>query len=279
MLYRITACIAVAGVLAACESDVAEPDAARPQFVNTPSVPPILLICKVGPAGSTATFKVTRSAPIGTLNHGEMVTVTAAVDTPTLDLCKTVWTGKSESDPPVNITIEEIVPEGMTLTRTYVETYCSGSQDHVPPVNPITVNVTYSCPVGVVFYNKKTETPPPPPPPPPPVGGQGCTPGYWKQKQHFDSWPAPYTPDMQFSAVFANAFPGKTLVQVLGQGGGGLIALGRHTVAALLSSGSVNYGMHTADVIAAFNEAYASGNYEPLHKKLEKLNEAGCPLN
>ncbi len=23
---------------------------------------------------------------------------------------------------------------------------------------------------------------------PPPPGGEGCTPGYWKQDQHFDSW-------------------------------------------------------------------------------------------
>ncbi len=63
-------------------------------------------------------------------------------------------------------------------------------------------------------------------------GGEGCTPGYWKQSQHFDSWTG-YSPSTQFSAVFENAFPGKTLLQVLEQGGGGLNALGRHTVAAL----------------------------------------------
>jgi len=275
----VTACIAAAAVLAACESNVAEPDAAAPQFTNTPDFPPILLLCKVGPAGSTATFKISRSAKIGTLNDGEVVTITASVDTPVVKLCRTVWTASSPNDPAVDITVEEIVPEGMTLTRTYVESVCSGVTDNVPAVNPVVVNMTYDCPTGIVFYNKKDDTPPPPPPPPPPTGGEGCTPGYWKQKHHFDSWPAPYTPGMPFSAVFANAFPGMTLVDVLSQGGGGLKALGRHTVAALLSSGSVNYGMHTADVIAAFNDAFASGNYEPLHKKLEKLNEAGCPLN
>jgi hypothetical protein len=46
--------------------------------------------------------------------------------------------------------------------------------------------------------------------------------------------PAPYAPSTPFSAVFDDAFPGKTLLQVLQQGEGGLTALGRHTVAALV---------------------------------------------
>lgn len=76
--------------------------------------------------------------------------------------------------------------------------------------------------------------------PPVVVGGEGCTPGYWKQKQHFDSWTnPPYDPDNMFvSAGFDDAFPGMTLLEVLKQGGGGLKALGRHTVAALLNTAS-----------------------------------------
>jgi hypothetical protein len=121
---------------------------------------------------------------------------------------------------------------------------------------------------------------PPPPPPPPPEGGQGCTPGYWKAPQHYGSWPAGYTPTMAFSDVFEDAFPGMTLVEVLGQGGGGLNALGRHTVAALLNSAStgVNYDVVTSDVISAFNGTYPSDDYESLKNILEKLNEQGCPL-
>jgi hypothetical protein len=45
-------------------------------------------------------------------------------------------------------------------------------------------------------------------------GGQGCTPGYWKQPHHFHSWVG-YTPGQLFSSVFVNAFPGKTLLEVL----------------------------------------------------------------
>jgi hypothetical protein len=111
-------------------------------------------------------------------------------------------------------------------------------------------------------------------------GGEGCTPGYWKQIQHFGNWTEPYAPSTKFDAVFADAFGEMTLLQVLWQGGGGLKALGRHTVAALLNAASadVDYDMSVEDVIAAFNEAYASGDYESLKMDLEDFNEQGCPL-
>ena len=111
--------------------------------------------------------------------------------------------------------------------------------------------------------------------------GQGCTPGYWKQEQHFDSWPSPYLPSDQFSAYFEDAFPGQTLLQVLSQGGGKLIALGRHTVAALLNAASsgVNYPLSAAEVVNEFNAVYPSSNYGPQKDRFEAFNEAGCPLN
>ena len=111
-------------------------------------------------------------------------------------------------------------------------------------------------------------------------GGEGCTPGYWKVFVHLDSW-VDYSPSDLFSSVFENAFPGKTLLQVLWQGGGGLNALGRHTVAALLNAASpgVEYDMTVEEVIAAFNEVYPDGDYEGLKMELEDFNEQGCPLN
>jgi hypothetical protein len=114
-------------------------------------------------------------------------------------------------------------------------------------------------------------------------GGEGCTPGYWKQTQHFDSWPAPYYPDMLFSAVFEDAFPGLTLRDVLSLHGGGLNALGRHTVAALLNaaSSSVNYDLTPQQVIDSFNSVYpgTNGQYESLKNMFEGYNQQGCPLN
>ncbi len=128
----------------------------------------------------------------------------------------------------------------------------------------------------VVFYNRFV-------PPPPPGGGQGCTPGYWKQSQHYDSYPAPYTFDTQFSSVFEDAFPGKTFVEVMSTGGGGLDALGRHTVAALLNAASsgVSYDLTVADVIAGFNNAYpgSKNQYNAQKDIFEAFNEQGCPLN
>lgn len=118
-------------------------------------------------------------------------------------------------------------------------------------------------------------------PTPPPSGGEGCTPGYWRQSQHFDSWAAPYTPGTDFSAVFEDAFPGMSLGEVVRLGGGGLNALGRHTVAALLNAASsgVDYPLSTAQVISQFNAVYPGGNYEGLKNTFEGYNESYCPLN
>jgi cysteine-rich repeat protein len=113
-------------------------------------------------------------------------------------------------------------------------------------------------------------------------GGEGCTPGYWKQRQHFDSYPIPCGPSTRFVDAFGvDAFPGKTLLNVLKEGGGGLIALGRHAVAALLNATSdgVDYDATPAAVIASFEEAYTSGSYEEMKDVFETFNELGCPLN
>lgn len=114
-------------------------------------------------------------------------------------------------------------------------------------------------------------------------GSQGCTPGYWKQTQHFGNWTDPYDPTDQFSAHFENAFPGLTLLQVLEQGGGGLNALGRHTVAALLNGASpypdgVNFAYSDIDVINLFNGVFPGGDYEGLKNTFAGYNELGCPL-
>jgi hypothetical protein len=112
------------------------------------------------------------------------------------------------------------------------------------------------------------------------LGTQGCTPGYWKQDQHFWAWTAPYTPATLFSAVFEDAFPGKTLLQVLGLGGGGLNALGRHTVAALLNAAAANvaYPYTALQVIDAFNAVFPGGDYEGLKDDFDAANNLGCPL-
>lgn len=120
-------------------------------------------------------------------------------------------------------------------------------------------------------------------------GGEGCTPGYWKQPHHFDDWPAPYTPGTLFSDVFDDAFPGKTLLTVLSQpassppGPNQLNNLGRHTVAALLNGASdgVNFPIPAAQVIKLFDMTWPGTNdaYNALKDQFADANEAGCPLN
>jgi cysteine-rich repeat protein len=113
-----------------------------------------------------------------------------------------------------------------------------------------------------------------------PGGGEGCTPGYWKQEHHFGSWVGYATGDL-FDVVFGVDAPGnKTLLETLWTGGGKEHALGRHAVAALLNASNpdVSFMYTTADVIAIVQEAYATGEYNAAKDMLAEQNEMGCPL-
>ena len=110
---------------------------------------------------------------------------------------------------------------------------------------------------------------------------QGCSPGYWKQEQHFDSY-ALYTPDTLFADVgFEDAFPGQTLLDVLSANGGGLTALGRTIVSAILNSAVIpGYPGVPQDVINAFNAVFEGTNasYNALKNQYEAF-EGHCSLN
>lgn len=117
------------------------------------------------------------------------------------------------------------------------------------------------------------------------IGCQGCTPGYWKQTQHFDSWMG-YKPSDSFEAVVGrDVFKGSpTTLKVLGTGGGGVNALGRHAAAGLLNakSAGVDYAYTSSEVVSMFQAAVDSKKaavIEATKNRLEKANEAGCPLN
>ena len=120
-------------------------------------------------------------------------------------------------------------------------------------------------------------------------GGEGCTPGYWKQQQHFDSWQG-VGPSDNFNAVFGtNAVfdatqctsSNPTLLQALKCQGGGLSALARHGVAGLLDaySSGVSYDYTVAEVKALVKNAIDSGKYLSAKNKLAAANEQQCPLN
>jgi hypothetical protein len=231
-------------------------------------------VCKdyVGGTGPAVTITVT--VDIGSNGGTDATHMISLAD----GQCQDVWV----SSTPDLVTVTETVPTG--FTASFVKSVITDSTIVTnPSAAGNSASGTTSSGSGsntltgtLVIFTNTAEAPPPPP-----EGGQGCTPGYWKQSHHFDSWPAPYTPTTLFSAVFENAFPGRTLHDVLSQGGGGLTALGRHTVAALLSAASpgVNYDLSAADVISQFNAVFPGGNYAGLHNTLALLNEQGCPLN
>jgi hypothetical protein len=114
---------------------------------------------------------------------------------------------------------------------------------------------------------------------------EGCTPGYWKQEHHFDSWPAPYSHTDLFVDVFGPGYPGNpTLGEALRLKKGGLNALVRHSVAALLNAASPNVYAEPefdtpGEVVAAYQAAFDSGEYELLKNLLDDANNSGCPLN
>jgi hypothetical protein len=124
------------------------------------------------------------------------------------------------------------------------------------------------------------------------VVGQGCTPGYWKQPHHFDSWTS-YEPDDSIEDPFD--IPGSldlvrpeqgkaeelTLLEGLELRGGKVNALIRHATAALLNASNtdVSYDLSESEVISQFNDAVSGGDIEATKNEFESFNEQGCPLN
>jgi hypothetical protein len=138
-------------------------------------------------------------------------------------------------------------------------------------------------------------------PPPPPTGTQGCTPGYWKAKQHWDSWAGTgYTTTQLVSSVFdvpaglnseKKGLPlgGYSLVAGLGFQGGNTLGgkaeiLLRAAIAGLLNSSNdnVDYFYTTAALISSVNAALNSGDGAAmiaLASRIDTENNKGCPLN
>ncbi len=127
--------------------------------------------------------------------------------------------------------------------------------------------------------------------PEPPDGGiEGCTPGYWKQPQHFDSWPETYdgmdiTPETLYADVFGVDTGDLTLLEALeARGNRNGEALLRHSVAAFLNAANadVDYPLSAADVISQTKAAWESGDLtvvNDLKNDLDEYNNLGCPLN
>ncbi len=109
-------------------------------------------------------------------------------------------------------------------------------------------------------------------------GLEGLTPGFWKN--HVAEWAnTAYSPSQTFNSVFGVG-PGITLLEAVGAKGGGEKALLRHAVAAILNAShpAIDYPLTTAQIIAAVQNAYATGNFETAKNLLEGYNQLEIEL-
>jgi hypothetical protein len=139
------------------------------------------------------------------------------------------------------------------------------------------------------------------------TGDDGCTPGYWKQSQHFGSYAAPFSPNQTMFNAFA-PFGGTpnfpkvknkadinenviTLQQALSQGGGDTNALLRHFIAAVLNAANNNVNSqyeNIPEIVTAVKAVLAGqtatlggqqyNTVDALKNALAASNEGGCPL-
>jgi len=113
-------------------------------------------------------------------------------------------------------------------------------------------------------------------------GGEGCGLRFWRKRRNLGYWPDGLSPDAPFSSVFDDAFYPLTLHDVLSQRGGGLNALGRAAVAALLNASSpdVDYDLIPSEVVDLFDDVYPLNKaaYENLELMFKGFNDQICPL-
>ena len=265
---KISSITAANGQLFVCKYTVAIDDPSLSSSINPPT----------GTA-SSGSFTASIKSGGGTLAAGFVGGGSVNLSWPSDNNCALVWTGTE----PAVVTVTETPAAGSGLAFYRIVTNANGgTQDSydVPGIKttPTSVDVSVSGSVGtdIWFKNMPVQTT---------TGNEGCTPGYWKQSQHFDSWVG-YTTGQSFNTVFGGTYftPDITLLQALGLNGGGLNALTRHAVAALLnaSSGDVDYALEPASaVISAYQAAVAGGTIESQKNLFDGWNNGvgGCPIN
>jgi hypothetical protein len=224
------------------------------------------------------------ATPSGTTDYSGTAPVTFGDPTNEIDECITVSDTNPNGpqgeivcavDAPVTFTYTEtfgpFTEADCGLTFTFPNTASSLTNDtQTPDSADATVTIIVECP------------------------DEGCTPGFWKQPQHLDSWVATgFSPSQTLESVFdvpdSLGIDNTTLLQALSfKGGsdtlGAAQILLRAGVAALLNAAhpDVNYAFTTAEVIADVNAALASGDRATmldLATELDEANNAGCPLS
>ncbi|MES2719002.1 MAG: SdrD B-like domain-containing protein [Pseudomonadota bacterium] len=120
-------------------------------------------------------------------------------------------------------------------------------------------------------------------------GGEGLTPGFWKNHSSYgpaplSGWPETgLSPDASYESIFGVNVPNTnpTLLQALGMGGGEMDALLRHSTAALLNASNpyVDYAYTRAQIITMVQSAFSTGKYNATKDLFAAQNELGADLN
>jgi len=276
---------------AACSDSVMSPVANRsltPGGLNRTTTQGVgVYVCKVAKQPGIYSFNVSASNTNGTLVNGPVVTVNVlTANSDPSDYCMQAWApGSDPFAAPTDVTVAEQVPAGQQVDSILLVTTPPGNRDIFYGLTSKTVTASYSQGYLIKFFNSGT-TPPPPP------GSQGCTPGYWKQTQHFDSYPTGYLPTQTIGTYFPNAsifgYAGNTLVEGLGFNGGSGDAgaariLLRAAIAGLLNSASFpsGYPSTPSALMTAVNNALTGTRDDMLNlaSTIDKNNNLGCPLN
>ena len=280
-MNRMAALVAGAGMatLGACSDTqmgperIATPDrstlavAGTVAGITSTPVPSEFRVCKEG--NVPGTFTVTRvNAGLGSTSNS-VVGANYVIQPGT---CAVVAEDDSPANFGSNVTVLETSPGFVSVSGQQIEL------GGVPqPLSPVATNggtwfINSIHGVRLTFVNHVE-----------PPGNEGCTPGYWKQAQHFGSW-APVALNTTFSSVFGAGIFGGTLLEALGNNGGGLDALIRHGAAAYLNAqnATVDYAYTTAQVIDIVqgDGAYAGLSVEARKNLLDAANNGvdGCPL-
>jgi hypothetical protein len=269
---RSALALAVAVAVSACSTDsvtAPEADSYHPQdlfFSYDYNAPPgVIQLCKLAPntdSFSWADFEI--KADVGTIPEATLrLTAGVAWD----DECAIVWTPPETLEGTAIVEITEVgMTEGMEI-----ELIAAWSDNVTFGERSAFVTVSQGVGAAVLFKNKGT--------PEFDIGGGGCTPGFWRQEQHFQYWTG-YSPSDSFASTFGVTRAG-TLLENVWARGGGVNALARHAVAALLNASSpeVDYDRTPAEIIALVQDAFATGDFEAVKDLLEGFNEQGCTVD
>ena len=320
---RAFGALGVAAALIACgdsANSITQPSPGAPSFHTVPIANPeveLLALCKVGPEGTyefdaTSTDNILFNTVSGTWDLAS-ATYTVTVDpgdqidvggTMVGGACFEFATGtgthnhiaRASGATMEDVTVVEVEannPVGVSFVKVdkYQKTGGSGGAVVLTSSNVNTVTAQLGgmgsvantlAGANVVFYNQLIPT------------GAGCTPGFWKQEQHFQYWEGYATTDL-IKNVFSNTnyttskgvnVGDATLLAGLSFGGGPTVGdaaatLLRAGIAALLNAADsdVDYYMTEAEVIAAVNAALLSGDRNTmltLSAELDFENNRGC---